>query len=343
MIVNEQKLNSILEQNPNQPIYYFYSSEEYLVRKAAQKVVQSLVQQTGEESTVIEGPVPCVEEIVLAAGTISFFGTKRIVELPLVQPSKFSDKDLKEFCEVLNSTENAVFVITSVFEDEKARRGKRAQTLIQATEKLGVSVEIAPLGSSEMVKMLVETAKELQTEMEAGAPQALLERCGNDLFLLHTEVEKLAAASGYTTITKKLVAQMSVRNVEADVFDMVRLVQSGRKVEAFQRLEQLLQQQNDPIAIAAALSSSYVDLYRTKAAQAVRKNHTQVHKDFGYKGSDWRLKKASESAARLSIEQLEKILDILMDLDTQLKSCPADKGILLQSALAAMIQAGSRR
>lgn len=54
----------------------------------------------------------------------------------------------------------------------------------------------------------------------------MLERCGQDMFLLENEVDKLAAASGYTEITPALVVEMGTRNLEADVFDMVRCVTS---------------------------------------------------------------------------------------------------------------------
>ncbi len=343
MIVNEQKLHTLLNKQNDCAVYYFYSTEEYHLRKASEQILQKLTRQTGEESTVVEGPVPNMEEVILAAGTISFFGTKRVVELPFVQPSAFSDKELKEFCELIKSTENAVFVITTLVPDEKARSGKRLQTFAKEMEQIGLSVEIAPLGSTELVQFVVEKANRLDTQIEMGPAKALIERCGTDLYLLEAEIQKLAAASNYTTITAQLISEMAVRNVEADVFDMVRLVQAGGKTQAFQRLEQLLQQQNEPIAIAAALTGSYVDIYRVKLAQTVRKNYTHVHKDFGYKGSDWRLKKSSEAAARLKLEQLEEILNILTELDTQLKSTPTDKGILLQAALASMIQAGGKR
>ena len=54
-------------------VYYFYASDEALVRGAAAKVVKAL-EQDDPETTTLDGPAPTVEEIVLAAGTISFFG-----------------------------------------------------------------------------------------------------------------------------------------------------------------------------------------------------------------------------------------------------------------------------
>ena len=119
-------------------VYYFYAGDEALVRAAAAKAEKALAAQD-PETTVLEGPTPSVEEIVLAAGTISFFGGKRLVLMPLVRPSAYSDKDLQEFCDTLADTENAVFILTSVMEEKygKLRPGKREQKLIAACEKLG--------------------------------------------------------------------------------------------------------------------------------------------------------------------------------------------------------------
>lgn len=110
-------------------VYYFYAGDEALVRAAAAKAEKALAAQD-PETTVLEGPTPSVEEIVLAAGTISFFGGKRLVLMPLVRPSAYSDKDLQEFCDTLADTENAVFILTSVMEEKygKLRPGKREQS-----------------------------------------------------------------------------------------------------------------------------------------------------------------------------------------------------------------------
>ena len=64
----------------------------------------------------------------------------------------------------------------------------------------------------------------------------MLERCGQDMFLLENEVDKLAAASGYTEITPALVVAMPVgfvNVVESKEMVMERdvpfIVPKGRK------------------------------------------------------------------------------------------------------------------
>ena len=142
MLYSESELKKRLKAGC--PVFYFYAGDEALVRSAAAKVEKAL-SADDPETTTLNGPTPSVEEIVLAAGTISFFGGKRLVLMPLVRPSAYSDKDLKEFCDTLADTENAVFVLTSVMEEKygKLRPGKREQKLIAACEKIGYCVQIA--------------------------------------------------------------------------------------------------------------------------------------------------------------------------------------------------------
>ena len=95
MVLNEQNLKKALEQPLRHGVYYYYSTEEYLVRSYAAKTLALLAKQEDDaEVTRVEGPAPSIEEAVAAAGTISFFGTKRIVELPMLEPSAMNEADV---------------------------------------------------------------------------------------------------------------------------------------------------------------------------------------------------------------------------------------------------------
>ena len=98
-----------------------------------------LAEGEDEETTVLDGATPEIEQLIMAAGTISFFGTRRVVLLPEVDPAAYSDKALDELCATLASLENAVVVLGSVFELErnKLKLGKRAQKLVAQCTKVG--------------------------------------------------------------------------------------------------------------------------------------------------------------------------------------------------------------
>ena len=319
------------------PVYYFYSSERYLVRQAVARAAKLLAEGEDEETTVLDGAAPEIEQLIMAAGTISFFGT-----LPEVDPAAYSDKDLDELCATLASLENAVVVLGSVFEMErnKLKLGKRAQKLIAQCTKVGFAEELAKPKPYELKVMMMDRAKAQDTTLSEGTAAALLERCGEDPFLLENEVDKLCALSGYQTVTTAMVAEMGTVSLEADVFEMIRMITAKNATGACKKLQTLLRLQQEPIPITAAMIGSYVDLYRVKLGAAKRKSYSTVFKDFGYKGSDYRLKRSAETASHYTLPQLDACMQILLELD---KSQPVSAQTLLETALCRLAMAGGRR
>ena len=342
-MATETKLRQLVEKGC--PVYYFYSSERYLVRQAVSGLTRLLASGEDEETTILDGATPEIEQLIMAAGTISFFGTRRVVVLPEIDPATYSDKDLEELNDTLASLENAVVVMGSMFDLErnKLKLGKRAQKLIAQAKKLGYAEELAKPKPYELKVMMIERAKEQGATLPEGAASALLERCGEDPFLLENEVDKLCALSGYQTVTASMVAEMGTVSLEADVFEMIRMITAKNATRACKKLQTLLRLQQEPVAITAAMIGSYVDLYRVKLGAAKRKNYSAVFKDFGYKGSDYRLKRSAETASHYTLGQLEACMQVLLDLDKSLKSQPVDDQILLESALCRLALAGSGR
>lgn len=342
-MATEAKLRQLADKGC--PVYYFYSSERYLVRQAVAAATRILTADSDEDATVLDGAAPEIEQLIMAAGTISFFGTRRVVVLPELEPGSYGDKDLEELCSTLASLENAVVVLGSVFELErnKLKMSKRAQKLIAQCKALGYTEELAKPKPFELKVMMIDRAKEQGSTLPEGAATALLERCGEDPFLLENEVDKLCALSGYQTVSTAMVAEMSTVSLDADVFEMIRMITAKNATGACKKLQTLLRLQQEPIAITGAMIGSYVDLYRVKLGAAKRKPYGTVFKDFGYKGSDYRLKRSAETASHYTLKQIENCMQVLLELDQSLKGQPVDAQILLETALCRLAMAGSGR
>ena len=293
-MATEAKLRQLADKGC--PVYYFYSSERYLVRQAVAAAVRVLSADSDEDATILDGAAPELEQLIMAAGTISFFGTRRVVVLPELDPAAYGSKDMDELCSTLSSLENAVAVLGSVFplERGKIKLGKQVQKLQAQCKAIGYTEELAKPRPFELKNLMMERAKAQGATLPDGAATALLERCGEDPFLLENEVDKLCALSGYQTVSASMVAEMGTVSLEADVFEMIRMITAKNATGACKKLQTLLRLQQEPIAITAAMIGSYVDLYRVKLGAAKRKNYSAVHKDFGYKGSDYRLKRSAE-------------------------------------------------
>lgn len=121
--------------------FIFIPHRSFWCATPPRKPVRRLMQAGDAELTRIEGPAPDIGEAVAAAGTISLFGTKRVVELPGVEPAAMGEKDVEALCDLMQSLENAVMVLTTVFKDDKAKSTKKAKLLISTAAKAGVALE----------------------------------------------------------------------------------------------------------------------------------------------------------------------------------------------------------
>lgn len=338
----EKEWKKALENWQEQRVFLLYSKDEYELHRFSEQTQSRLEKCEQTTAERFPGPAPDLAAVTDAAGMMSFFGTRRVLVLPFVEPQALSDADAALLADLMEQAENSVFVITLFIKDDRTAKSKKCKLILDAAEKNGFCAECAAPQEKDAKQLVVRRAKELSTAISEEAARLLAERCGTDLFLLESETEKLAAACGYTEIRPELVSAMSTVNIEADVFELVNLVESRRQAQALRKLNELFELQHDPIAVTAVLCGTFADLYRVKCAYEAGKTYEDVYRDFQYKGSPYRLKKASQAASRYQKAQLRRNLALLLELDAALKRSAADKQVLLQTALCEMMQGGGR-
>lgn len=338
----QDELTAALAAPETVQVWYFASAEPALLQRAAAQVHAAL----GEDDDAydrIDGPTPDMDAAVAAAGTLSFFGTRRLLALRGIQPAAMADKDIDELCGLMDELANAVLLITAETGDAKAAGRKKADKLLAAAQKAGRAWVLEKPNRRALVQDVESMAAQLHTTFAPGAAEDLVDRVGDDLYLLQNEVHKLASAAGFGQITRKAVERLSARNLEADVFGLVNQLTAGRRGATFERLEELLALRYDPIAVSASLAGSFVDMARVRYGVKAKRTTDQIFKEMGYRGNPYRLKKSREAAERYSDKQLQDSLFCLERLDRALKSSAfQDKTVLLEAAVAELLQIGGR-
>lgn len=136
------------------------------------------------------------------------------------------------------------------------------------------------------------------------------------------------------------MAQLGTVTLDADTFDMVKLVAAGRTDQAQQKLKTLLALQNEPIMITGALIGNYIDMYRVLQAKRSRRSLADVAKDFGYGGKwSYRLGETERTASRFKRRQLENAWKYCK-AGHRFKSSKLDADLLMQKALCELALAG---
>lgn len=350
-VLNSDELLRAIKSGKRAACWLIFSQDAYLLESAARTLINALCEEEGEEPTVLPGPVPSIGEAVEAAGAISMFGNRRVVLFRNIEPVQMPAADIKLLAELCEELESAYLVFTILVKDNAPHYGRpdpvklpaAAKALQAAVEKHGVVAALEKPNEGTARAKVCAWAKQMGAECSRDAAEELVNRCGINMMQLRAETDKLAAASDYGVITVDLVRMLSVRNIEADVFELSKHILSGRADRAFTLLDELIYLQNEPIMISAALSGTYLDMYRVKCGQDARIGYAQVFRDLGYKGKDYRLKKSGEAAAGYTSAQLAECLEVLANLDKKLKGSSMDKNQLLQMAVGQLLLCGKNR
>ena len=213
------------------------------------------------------------------------------------------------------------------------KQNKDWQGIIKLFAKSGAAVRLSRRTSVELTRQLCASAKKRGGSLPLEAASYLVAYSGSDLNLLINELDKLCAYAAGREITQRDIDAVCIKSVEATAFDMVKALLRGKYADAYGMLDALFAQKTEPVMIAGALISSYVDMYRAKAALASGERVEAVAQAFNYKGREFRLRYAAQDASRLTLAQLGTCLDILSEADEALKSTRAEKRLVLEEAM----------
>jgi len=180
-------------------------------------------------------------------------------------------------------------------------------------------------------------------EITGEAASLLVDLCGDDLMVLSGQMEKLAAASGYGEIKQDIIRRMCPRTTEENVFSFLRAVERGSGKDAVRLLNEMMETENEPVRVLAAIAGSFVNIARVKAANAAGIRREQLEEDFGYRKADRALSVAYSNERRYSQDRLDRIILLLNDTDRKLKTGAADKRIILEQAMVRLSLIASGR
>ncbi len=334
--ITEKELKKQLANGMFAPVYLLYGEETFLKQYYAGQIAEKAVAQGFETFNLhkLEGKDTSLDEIVDAAEQLPMMAERTCVlvrDFDLKALKGAQREKLEAFLADLPDTCSVVFWMDTV--EVSPRQSRDWQALIKLIAKSGSAVCLGRRSAADLARQLTASAKKRGGVLSPDTAAYLISFSGNDLNLLLNELDKLCAYARGREITQSDIEAVCIKSVEATAFDMAKALLRGKYADAYQMLDALFAQKTEPVMIAGALISSYVDMYRAKAALSSGERVEAVAQAFSYRGREFRLRYAAQDAAHLSLAQLRDCLDVLSQADEALKSTRTDKRLVLEEAL----------
>lgn len=317
-------------------IYVLYGTESFLINETKQLLTSHVLE--GEESdfnlSTYDLEETPIEVALEDAETLPFMGDKRLIFLnnPFFLTAEKSKSKVEHNLKKLEAyiQEPAPYTII-VFSGSYEKLDERKK-ITKELKRKGSVVEAGRLNEQELKMWVKERASLNHVEIDADAVQQMLELAGTNLFMLTSEVDKLALyAHDLKKINVQMVEKLVSRSLEQNIFALVDKIVQKKIEEAFRIYYDLLKQNEEPIKILSILSGQFRLIYQVK--ELARKGYGQQQIAGFIKVHPFRVKLAAGQAKLFKDEELTDIMKLLAEADYQSKTGGMNKEMLIEMFL----------
>lgn len=320
-------------------LYFLDGEEKYLVEYYAKKLMAkagggafpdfNLQKFDGEADT---------DQIGAAVEALPFLSERKCVAVSDLNENSIRSGGEKKWIDLLAEIpETTVLLIyqPTLSVDERKNRGWKK--FVTGLSKIGNTVRLNHRSEAQLEKLLCSGASRRGCELSRSNAAQIVRSCGSDLNTLLNELDKMCAFVRQGEISADVIDRLAVKNLEARVFDLSKAILSGAYDRAYEILDALLSQNEEPVSILAVLSGAYLDLYRVKVSLESGFTAREPAKHFDYARKEFRLTNAERTCRRFSSEMLRASLQALLSADIALKSARGDRRIVLEKLIAQLL------
>lgn len=324
---NLDRLKSDLKLNTPARLYVFHGEEAYLRNYYLDALKKLVVEDFAEAfnyhrfnaATItpqavldsIEALPMMAQRSLLRIDDVNFFA---LGEDGAAYARFFSD--IPDYCTVV-----------LVYETVEFKIDRRKKALAELFDR-AVIVEFTQPSDRELISWVGRHLKKQGKRITVDDAQYLIHRTGGSMTTLLGEIGKLTAYVEDETVLRAHIDLLVEPVLEAEIWDLTDAVAAGRYETALQVLRTLLEKQEEPIKILAAIGSQFRRLLAAKRLLEAGKRPADLMKLCSM--SSYPAQKAMDNARRLSERFCGRAVELCLEADEKLKSSYDDPARVLE-------------
>ena len=250
-----------------------------------------------------------------------------LFKLPEAERNKMGEilADIPEWCTVLFTYETVAW-----------KPDKRFKKLWEVVEDNALIVEFQKQDQRDLVAWIQRHFLARKKRISGELCVYLIEITGGTMTALSGEIDKIAAYSGADEIKKSDIDAVTEPVLDAVVFQMTDLLSAGRYDQAFQKLQQLLKMQEEPIAILGAVGGHFRRISTARILLDNGRNASELQKLCVM--PDFVARKTMDAARRFRPEFCRRAANLVLETDYKMKTSFDDSERLLELLILQLAQ-----
>ena len=156
--------------------------------------------------------------------------------------------------------------------------------------------------------------------VEQNVPNAIIERCGSDMFTLANEIEKLAfyvLSTGKKSVSLEDVPNITSANEEFDAFAFGGAIAEGNAKRALDILFVMKARREEPVVIMGELARTLGDMLAVKLLLSEKKSFSDIAAILDM--HEYKVKLAAGNVRNLTVDELERAVALCANADMAIK------------------------
>lgn len=324
-----------------------YGPEEYQKGFFRKKVLSTVI--GGEEDQfshlVLAGRDFSLDALEDAVESVGFFLGGRVVELPNLEFPKLSESDRKRLISLLGQVPEGtvvLFVYDSLFLKKDDYR--KYKVLMEAVKKVGILEEVVEPTRAALRQWVCKQFAFYKKEISPETAFYLMDYTDGTMATLKQESEKIAGYAKGSVITKEDIMRVCTKSQRAHIFDVTNAIVTGDYDKVLSLISELREKREEPIALISVLSSTFSELYFTKAClKDGIVGSEQIGAAMGMAPNRrFLVKRYLPMAQRSDIVFLRRCVEACMEADADLKGSRVDKWQRIERLIGTMLLAADK-
>lgn len=356
-------LKQRLKENKPGGVYLFYGNEEYTkdyyARELRKKVTASPLPEFNH--IIFDASVSGPGELAEAVFSLPYMWDYKLIEIKNLELSALNAETAAGYAEVIAQLPDYIILLflfrsseldESIVEggykksaglsaektsDEEGSepaqkgKGKGISTLINAIKKYGLAVNFPNESGEKLENWILKHFAAKKVPADRSAAQMLINFCGNDMYTLHNEIEKLVCSPAERPITQNAVLKYCCPNESYKVYELSDALTGGDMKKVKQIYNNLVLSKTDPSMLLGYLSKIYSDMLLIQAAAEEGMSQSKIAQLV--KKSEWLVRRTAAGLARKPSGYVAFACEAIDAADRKLKRYSANPYLVIEFLL----------
>ncbi len=309
--MNEDLLKAQIKAQTSGKCYLLCGEEEYTKNHYTKLMLKRAEQGPLPEFNLINFNEKTLTpfELASAMAELPYMSDYKLIYISDIDLAKLSATTVAELVSELRYIPECVNVLFSVRADELSKKiiSKKEKApvaeLLSFIEQEGLIVEFEAQSGVKLKKWVKRHFEAASTDISDDALETMISVCGEDMYTLNSEAQKLIAYCHGRMVTSADVEKVCCSNKSFRIYDLTKALTARNTAKIHEIYNLLIKEGASPFMIINTLSSCITDMTVVKSGLEAGKSVAEIAKTL--KSFEWAVRNYVPCVKRVSYEYLE--------------------------------------